>query len=574
MPTVRKLATLSPTMPAIRGSVEMVARINAFDWAATSLGPIERWPQSLRTALSILLGSRFPMQMLWGPEYIHFYNDAYLPIAADKHPSALGRPGRQIWPEVWDTVGPMLDQVRATGEPTWSDDQLLVLERHGALEEGYFTFSYGPIQGDSGAVEGIFIAVTETTRRVIGARRLQALRDLGIGLAGVAQEAQVYAVAGEVLAHGPSDLPFALVYLVDQHHRLDLLQAIHVPAGHPAAPPVVPLDADSSSPWPLAAALADGQPLLAAAPSGGTPLPGGPWGVPAAEALLLPLLPPGALRPVGVLVAGVSPRLRLDDEYRTFLAQVADQIAAAVGTARSRAAVEAAVRIRDDFLSIAAHEFKNPLTPIIGRLQLLQRRLARASLDPRHIQDIQTLLGEARRLADMVDSLLDVSRLRSGQLNIKHQPVDLCALARRLAGEVQPILEIHSLDLQLAEQPVLVSGDPLRLEQVARNLVSNAVKYSPGGGEIRITVASAGERALLAVADHGLGIEPDMLPRLFEQYYRGDDGMQFASGIGVGLYVVHEIMRLHGGTISVDSTPGVGSTFTIGLPLLQQDAPR
>jgi hypothetical protein len=116
----------------LSGSAELAARIHNFDWSQTPLGPLADWPQSLRTALGILLGSRFPMQLLWGPEYIHFYNDAYIPIAGDKHPVALGRPGAAIWPEVWGVVEPMLDQVRSTGEPTWSDDLLLVLERHGA----------------------------------------------------------------------------------------------------------------------------------------------------------------------------------------------------------------------------------------------------------------------------------------------------------------------------------------------------------------------------------------------------------------------------------------------------------
>lgn len=556
-----------PNAFALRGSVELVRRINAFDWAGTAVGPLASWPASLRTALSILLGSRFPMQLLWGPEYIHFYNDAYLPIAADKHPFALGRPGAEIWPEIWDVVAPMLDHVRATGEATWSDDQLLVLNRNGAFEEGYFTFSYGPIAGDAGAVEGIFIAVTETTRRVIGERRLRLVRDLGTALMGVADEPEVHRRAQATLAGAAADLPYALLYLLDEQRRLRLAGAIGIDAGHPSAPAA--LD-DPAGPWPLAAALSASQPTLIDTPADvfGA-LPGGPWDVPARAALLLPLVAPAALQPVGLLVAGLSPRLRLDEDYHEFLGRIASQIAGAIHAARSQAAIEAALRVRDDFLSTAAHELKNPLTPIIGRLQLLRRRLAQAGVEARHTQAVDTVVGDVRRLTAMVDSLLDLSRLRSGQLSIEHQPVDLGALAQSIIAETQPMLTDHSLTLRAPNHPLVLSGDALRLEQVVRNLVSNAVKYSPSGGEIVVGVERAGDRAQLSVADPGVGIAPEVIPHLFQRYYR-DQGVQDISGLGVGLYVVHEIVRLHGGSVQVDSQLSVGSVFTITLPLVAE----
>lgn len=199
----------------LKGSADLAARINSYDWAATALGPAEAWPDSLRTALGIILGSRFPMQLLWGPEYIHFYNDAYIVIAGDKHPAALGRPGAEVWPEIWDSVRGPLESVRASGEPSWSDDQLLVLDRNGMLEEGYFTFSYSPVRDEHGGVGGVFVAVAETTRRVIAERRLHTIRDLGASLAGQLDEAAVLAAAESVLSRNPHDLPFALYYSLD-----------------------------------------------------------------------------------------------------------------------------------------------------------------------------------------------------------------------------------------------------------------------------------------------------------------------------------------------------------------------
>src|ERR1700712_1377900 len=141
----------------LAGEGEMPQRMRELDWSKPPAGPISPWPQSLRTAISICLGSRFPMEIWWGPDYLRFYNDAYRPIlGATKHPQYLGFPGRDCWSEVWDVVGPMLDSVRRTGRATYSEDFQLALNRNGFPEETYFTFSYGPLRDESGDVGGIF----------------------------------------------------------------------------------------------------------------------------------------------------------------------------------------------------------------------------------------------------------------------------------------------------------------------------------------------------------------------------------------------------------------------------------
>src|SRR5579883_1897248 len=160
------------------GGGEMGMLMRSIDWSQTPLGPKEQWPQSLRTAVSICLASRFPILIWWGPELVKLYNDAYVPMLGDKHPRALGAPGREVWPEIWEIIGPMLTGVIERGEATWSDDQMLPLQRKGFTEECYFTFSYSPIRDEDGAIGGIFTAVAETTERVIGERRLATLRDL------------------------------------------------------------------------------------------------------------------------------------------------------------------------------------------------------------------------------------------------------------------------------------------------------------------------------------------------------------------------------------------------------------
>ena len=173
----------SPSADWLSGGGEMARFVQTLDWASTPLGPLAAWPQSLRSALSICLGSRFPIVIYWGPDLVVLYNDAYAEILGKKHPWALGRSCREVWSEIWDVIAPMLDRVLATGDATWSEDQLLFLERRGYPEECYFSFSFSPVRGANGGVDGIFTAVIENTRRVLGERRLRTLRDLGASLA-------------------------------------------------------------------------------------------------------------------------------------------------------------------------------------------------------------------------------------------------------------------------------------------------------------------------------------------------------------------------------------------------------
>src|SRR6188768_395209 len=184
------------------GTSEMAQRMRALDWAHTPLGPVDQWPQPLRTSVSTALDCAFPIVLWWGPELAILYNDEYVPMLGPaKHPRALGLPGAAVWAEIWDVVGPMLAHVMATAEPTRSRDLLLHIDR-GYPEEAYFSFSYSPIHGEDGTVSGVFCPVIETTDKVIGARRLRTMRDL--------------AAAAATLAANQHDVPFALVYRVHQ----------------------------------------------------------------------------------------------------------------------------------------------------------------------------------------------------------------------------------------------------------------------------------------------------------------------------------------------------------------------
>jgi PAS domain S-box-containing protein len=264
-----------------------------------------------------------------------------------------------------------------------------------------------------------------------------------------------------------------------------------------------------------------------------------------------------------------DPARAFGDEDVTFAAEVARRAALALDNARLYSAAQDAIQLRDQFLSVAAHELRTPLTSLLGNAQLLQRRAGRESLfDARERRNVDVIVSQAQRLNAMVFALLDVSRLEAGQLAIAHDLLDLGALIRRILEELAPGLEGRSLELRCPDEPVQVLGDALRLEQVFQNLVQNAVKYSAPAMPVAVEIAREAEHVAVAVRDQGVGIPKEAIPQLFQRFFRASNvrGSNVA-GMGIGLYVVREIVTLHGGTVEVASSEGQGSTFTVRLPL-------
>jgi PAS domain S-box-containing protein len=269
-----------------------------------------------------------------------------------------------------------------------------------------------------------------------------------------------------------------------------------------------------------------------------------------------------------ITLARADARQRYEPEDLALAEELAYRAAIAVDNARLYREAQDAIRLRDQFLSIASHELKTPLTSLLGNAQMLHRRAVRDySFHERDLRPINVIADQAGRLNRMIGALLDVSRIQMGQLSIERQPFDLCDLARRVVSEVQPIVERHTLECQ-AEGALVVAGDELRLEQVLQNLIQNAIKYSPDGGTVRVRAGREGDRAVVAVSDEGIGIPASELSQLFQRFYRAANvDERHISGMGVGLYVVREIVSLHGGDVAVTSEEGRGSTFTFWLPL-------
>ena len=563
--------------PAFRADHEVGSDLAQVDWAATPLGPPSGWPQSLQTAVSILLSSRFSMWMAWGPDLTFLCNAAYRrDTLGSKYPWALGRPTREVWAEIWDDVGSRIERVLTTGEATWDVGLLLFLERAGYPEESYHTFSYSPLRDDAGHAVGMLCVVSEDTDRVISGRRMTSLRDLGSDPTVRPSEAEMLTGAATQLARNLHDLPFTLTYLFDGDHAT-LAAASGITAGHAVAPEtVVP---GESEVWPVRQA-ADGESVVITLDEASYPgLPTGDWSEPPLQALVVPLVQQGSA-PVGFLVAGLNRYRPLDDGYRGFVELIAAHVAAEVGTARSyrteqRRAEELAEldRVKTTFFSNVSHEFRTPLTLILGPIAELRARTT--GIDEAAQQELEVINRNGLRLAKLVNTLLDFSRIEAGRLEAKYELVDLSLVTAELASVFRSAIDRAGLEL-VVDCPPLDEGvylDHDMWEKVILNLLSNALKFTFDGA-ITVRVGRSGDDAVITVSDTGIGVSAAELPRLFDRFHRIENVRARSNeGSGIGLALVKELVTLQGGTITAESIEGAGTTFGIRLPFGSEHLP-
>jgi len=548
----------------LEGGGELGALMRAYDFSQTPLGPPASWPRSLKTAVRIMLTSRQPFWLGFGPELTYLYNDAYRSIIGGKHPQALGRPFREVWHEIYDVVGPMAARVLTQDEGIYVEAQLLVMERHGYQEETYYTFSYSPLPGDDGVTAGIICANTDDTQRVVGARQMRTLRELSArgGQARTPTEACAWSV--EALGSNPQDLPFVLVYLTDANADAPVLAA--------SSPGTNALTDNATWPWRTVLEGQRGELVELAAEPG--PLPTGGWTRAPSRAVVLPLASAGGTGRAGVLVAGLSPFRRFDDTYRGFLDLVANQIAGNVANAQAyeaeRKRAEALValdRAKTEFFSNVSHEFRTPLTLMLGPLtDTLTHSDALADADRARLELAHK---NSLRLLRLVNTLLDFSRIESGRLEVAYEPTDLGVFTAELASVFRSAVERAGLALVVDCPPLGEVAYVARemWEKIVFNLLSNAFKFT-FEGEVRVVVRLAEDGVTLSVSDTGTGIPPADLPHVFERFHRVEGARgRSIEGSGIGLALVQELVRAHGGQVSVESVLDHGSTFRVTLPL-------
>ncbi len=576
----RPEAGAKPDRAFLAGGGEMGALIREHDWARSRLGAPEQWSQSLKMLVSFLLANRFPLLLWWGADYISLYNDAYRPVLGAKHPEGLGLPCRECWSEIWQVLKPLIDSPFQGGPATWMEDLELEVRRHGFTEESHFTVAYSPVPDETAprGIGGVLATVHEITEKVIGERRIAALHELGARAAEAKSAEEACLAAAEMLAKSPKDVPFALIYLLEHEGRAArLVAATGVPDTEAVAPSHVRLSGALSEdcPWPMAEAVrtealvtTDG--LAMRLPR----VPPGPWSDPPHCAVVVPIRSNTAHRLAGLLVAGVSSRLNLNDQYRSFFGLVAAQVATAIANARAyeeeRERAEALAEIdraKTAFFSNVSHEFRTPLTLMLGPIE---EAVANPAIPAQVRTQLEVAQRNALRLQKLVNSLLDFSRIEAGRVQARYERTDLAAVTSDLASNFRSAVERAGLALEVdcrtLEEPVYLDRE--MWEKIVLNLLSNAFKFT-FEGTIAVRVRSQDGDAVLEVCDTGVGIPEHELSRVFERFHRveGDAGA-YAGGLrhrarpraGAGQAPWRHDQRSK-------ANSGSGTTFRVTLPL-------
>jgi PAS domain S-box-containing protein len=362
------------------GNGEMATLMRETDWASTSLGPTDKWPEALKTAVRILLTSKFDMWLGWGDDVAFLYNDAYRPTLGSKHPRSLAMPTRELWSEIWTDIKPLIRQVYEKGEATWSEALPLILERNGFPEETYHTFSYSPIFDDDGKVGGLLCAVVEETTRIIDRRRLNSLRVLASDLTSAGSRPAVLGAAQAALEANSYDIPFSATYLFS-NGAATLVGTTGLVTPQSFIPETIQLG--SKDDWPL------GQDGAKIDLSGLMDLPKGPWSRAPRQALVVSLEGQAADAAHGAIFVALNPHLLADDDYLGYLKILGGQIAAGFTNAEVQEAAQQRARVLADAVLLRDEAEKT-------------LRLANAQLSA----EVVTRTSERDRLWALTDDML------------------------------------------------------------------------------------------------------------------------------------------------------------------------
>jgi signal transduction histidine kinase len=510
------------------------------DWASTPLGPVQQWPQSLRIAVSICLNSRFPMFVWWGPDLINIYNDAYAPMLGKKHPSAMGRPARASWDDIWPSLAPQVEGVMQRGEPSWNERVLLVTERNGFTENAWFTWSYSPIYKEDGTIGGLFCAVSEETARV----QAEAERDR------LMREAQD---AARSLRTWFDNAPGFIALLRGPDYVFEMVnKAYHQLVGHQRRMEGLPVF--EAIPEALDQGYKD---LLDGVMRTGTAFvgrgmrflaerePGAPPTETFVDLIYQPVLDSQG-RVSGIFVQGHD---------------VTEQVLAVN-------ALQEADRRKDEFVATLAHELRNPLAPIRQAAMVAKSDKADAA---RKGWAMDIIERQVSHMALLLDDLLDVSRISRGKLDLRRETVELRDVVQAAIETARPAIDAkeHHLQVILSPDPVSLVADRLRLAQVLANLLSNAAKYTDKGGRIELLAGLDEGELVLRVRDNGIGLALESQRIIFEMFSQVSSALERSEGgLGIGLALSRGLVALHGGRLEVFSAGlGQGAEFRVMLPL-------
>src|SRR5688500_16693673 len=471
------------------GPGEMFERCRRFDWAATPLGPVEGWSQSLRTMAGAVLHSRNPMLLFWGPHLIQFYNDAFRPSLgpaegpAPRHPRALGMSARDFWVDVWDVIGPQVEGVMAHGAAVWFENMYLPIEKgHGVPEPAWWTYSYSPVHDDDGTINGTLVVCLETTDAVQAHSSAEFERRR----------------LSELFRHAPSFMcvlrgPEHVFELAnDNYKRLVAGRDVIGKPVREALPEVMEQGFDRL----LDGVLATGEPFIGE----GVPVDiAGPDGELERRFLTFvyqPITEPDGSRS-GVFVQGID---------------VTD-------TVRALEAAEAASQAKSDFLAMMSHELRTPLNAIDGYAELLMLGVHGDLTDDQR-EDVERIRRSERHLLGLINEVLNFTKLDAGAVGYETTDVSVVEIIASCDALTAPQRAAKRLDYRFdgCDAGLFVRADPDRLRQILLNLLGNAFKFTPEGGAIEVGCTADDEFVAIAVTDNGPGIDNDRLENIFEPF--------------------------------------------------------
>jgi signal transduction histidine kinase/DNA-binding response OmpR family regulator len=556
------------------GDDESATLARATAWARTSLGEPADWSPELCSAVRTVMPSRIPMLLWWGNDLVQIYNEAYRPFLGSKHPSAMGQPAAECWAEVWEDLGPKVARVLEAGEATFDQDLLLFVDRHGYLEETYWTFSYSPVRSADGDVVGVFVATTDVTVARVETRRLDTIRDLAVlSSTDFAAPGEAVARVCDILATNRWAVPFAAIYLADPSGQL----VVQCDYGAPVPTAALPDRVAAQSSHPLANVVRTLEPTLMTYRPEELRADPGPLGPnPPTTAYLMPLR--GSDRDLdGVLVLGLNPYRQVDERYATFATLVTRQLTAFLADVRVTAAERARAtalaeldRDKSAFFANVSHEFRTPITVALAATGELRR----SPLSAEQVGHVDAVKRAAERLNRLVDALLDFARAEAGVLTPVLESVDLAETTRDVVSMFRSAIESVGLGLTVhVDDMGLAVTDREAWIKVVANLVSNAYKFTEHGS-IEVTLRRDGDVVTLSVADTGTGITSDEARRVFDRFHLvTGQPARGIPGTGIGLALVKDLVEAQAGRVRLESTPGVGTTVTVCLPVAEPSRP-
>ena len=560
------------------GAGTMRALCRACDWSATPLGAVSGWPHSLRAIVSMLLASRQPMFLWWGPSLTQIFNDGYQPSlgGSGRVQTALGAPGREHWSDAWHIIGPEIEQVLATGEATWHEDALVPIERNGRIEDVYWTYGYSPVRDDTGAVAGVLVVCNETTDRVQASREREKHLALERSARIAAEELRVEAEAAraqlaELVRHAPAFIavlrgPEFIFELANENyyqligHR-DIIGKRFVDA----IPDVVGQGFDQI----LKGVFTTGIPFIARE-------------IPATLERS-----PGSLPELHYMNLVCTRLTETDPNLSAVFAHgvdITEQVLARLTVEAARAEADAANRAKGEFLAAMSHELRTPLNAIAGYAQLIELGMYGIVSDAQLVA-LARIQRSERHLLSLVDDVLNLAKIEAGHVQYDVTAVSLSDCIADVQMIIEPQLSAKgiTLDVRVAAD-IVVQADCEKVQQILLNLLANAIKFSNANERIVIDTArrhdesqpaasSMGDKSpdnviYLRVSDTGVGILADRHDDIFEPFFQVRSLTSSSEGTGLGLAISRKFARGMGGDIRVRSTLGVGSTFTLTLPIV------